>query len=145
MRIDGKSPLSPTASGAGRATRAGGAGFSVAGGASAPRAGSAGALTAPASLDAMLAMQAADAVDEREARRRRGVARGQALLDALDGLKAGLLAGRIAPSDLARLTTALAQARETSGDPGLDDLLAQIDLRAQVEFAKLEQAKLKRI
>lgn len=142
MRIDAKTPLSSIAASAAKPA-ARGARFSLNGSDGASRSGATSSVAAPESLDALLAMQEADGVGEREARRRRSLVRGRSLLDALDGLKAALLSGRISATDLARLTTALAQARETSGDSGLDELMAHIDLRAQVEFAKLEQARVK--
>jgi hypothetical protein len=63
--------------------------------------------------------------------------RGYRLLDDLDRIKAALLSGAVPTSELLRLAAALGEAREQSGDPGLDEVLAHIDLRAQVELAKL--------
>jgi hypothetical protein len=140
MRIDGKIPLNTITASAGKPA-ARGARFSLNGSSETSRASASTSVAAPESMDALLAMQEADGVGEREARRRRSVVRGRSLLDALDGLKAALLSGRISATDLARLTTALAQSRETTGDAGLDEVIAHIDLRAQVEFAKLEQAR----
>jgi hypothetical protein len=69
-------------------------------------------------------------------RRRRSARRGQDLLDGLDRLKAALLAGSLPAADLGRLARSLTDAGP-SGDPQLDDLIGQIELRAKVELAKL--------
>ena len=67
--------------------------------------------------------------------RQRQTRRGAAQLDALDRLQAALLAGEAAPADLARLAEGL-KSREPTGDPGLDSVLNEIDVRAAVELAK---------
>lgn len=106
--------------------------FSLSGG-EAPARG-AGGVAAAMPLDALVALQAEEDVGER---RRRQVARGQTLLSGLDRLKAALLSGRIPQADLARLKQDLEARRETSDDPGLDEVLAHIELRVAVELAKL--------
>jgi len=40
-------------------------------------------------------------------------------------------------ADLQRIAAQLAERRDLSGDPRLDDLLSHIELRARVELAKL--------
>lgn len=97
--------------------------------------------TAPlASLDALIALQSdaggAAGHGDRPARDR--AAR---LLDILDDLRDGLLVGAIPGHRLATLQSALASERASAADPGLQSLLDDIDLRAQVELAKLEQAR----
>jgi hypothetical protein len=84
-----------------------------------------------ATIDAVMALQGNDP-DQRRRQRRRGAE----TLDALDQIKAGLLEGALTPERLAALK-ALAGGREPTGDTGLDAVLKQIDLRAQVELAKL--------
>lgn len=87
-------------------------------------------------LEALIAIQSEDTTKER---RRRGVRRGQGLLDLLDELKIALLAGNL-PADLqARLSIAMRD-ESFSGDPRLDSILEGIDLRAAVELAKLRKA-----
>ncbi|HEY0354182.1 MAG TPA: flagellar assembly protein FliX [Enterovirga sp.] len=93
-----------------------------------------------ATLDAILALQGEDYPAER---RRRHAKRGRDILDALDALKAAILAGRIAPSDLRRVVSRLRQDIGPSGDPALDQIMAEIELRAEVELAKLAAAGLK--
>jgi hypothetical protein len=92
---------------------------------------------AAAGLETLLALQALEGDREK---RRRSFRRGSGLLDLLDKLKLDFLSGRPDPSVLLRLTQMLGQ-RETSGDAGLDHVLDEIELRAQVELAKIDVAK----
>ena len=84
-------------------------------------------------IDALLALQG---VDEPGERRRKAVKRGRAALDALDALKLGLLSGTLDTGALARLKTAAIGLAESTGDPRLDTVLAEIALRVDVELAK---------
>ena len=68
---------------------------------------------------------------------RRAVKRGRNALDALDELKIGLLSGTLDTGALARLKAAPAALAEPTGDPGLDAVLAEIELRVEVELAKI--------
>ena len=85
-------------------------------------------------IDTLLALQG---VDETVERRRRAVKRGRGALDALDALKLGLLSGTLDTAALARLKTVSAGLAEPTGDPGLDNVLAEIALRVEVELAKV--------
>jgi|ERR1043165_1211100 hypothetical protein len=85
-------------------------------------------------IDALLALQG---VEEPSERRRKAVKRGRSALDALDALKLGLLSGTYDTSALARLRSVTAGLAESSGDAALDAVLAEIELRAQVELAKI--------
>uniref|UniRef100_UPI0030EEF016 flagellar assembly protein FliX n=1 Tax=Undibacterium luofuense TaxID=2828733 RepID=UPI0030EEF016 len=62
-------------------------------------------------------------------------------LDALDELKVEVLADTLGPSTLARLKSATAGLKDSSGDSALDTVLAEIELRVEVEIAKLAPAK----
>jgi hypothetical protein len=64
------------------------------------------------------------------------VQRGRGALDALDDLKIGLLSGSLDSATVMRLRDAAANLKETSGDPGLDAVLSEIELRVEVELAK---------
>lgn len=86
------------------------------------------------SLDALLALQGFEEPGER---RRRAVKRGNAALDALDAMKLGLLSGTLDPAALARLKSAAEALGESSGNPELDTVLAEIELRVEVELAKI--------
>ncbi len=92
------------------------------------------------SIDALLALQGVGAVESPEERRRRAVRRGHTALDLLDEMKIGLLSGRLDPATLLRLKTAAASLKDLSGDPRVDQVLAEIDLRVEVELAKVESA-----
>jgi hypothetical protein len=101
----------------------------------APRASAAAAnLRAIGSIDALVALQGLEDATER---RRRAVARGRLALDALDDLKLRLLAGSLDQSSLLRLRAATADLRGDSGDRDLDGVLAEIELRLEVEIAKI--------
>ncbi len=85
-------------------------------------------------IDALVALQAYDDPAER---RRRAAGKGRAALDVLEEIKLGLLAGALDPSNLNRLRVAAEQLKDRSGEPGLDGILAEIELRVEVELAKM--------
>jgi Class II flagellar assembly regulator len=88
-------------------------------------------------IDALLLIREQD---QQKERRRRSVRRGQGMLDVLDELKLGVLSGRV-PADLsARLRLSLRD-EGAVGDPALDSIVEAIELRAEVELAKLKQAQ----
>jgi hypothetical protein len=91
---------------------------------------------AAGSIDALLAMQG---VEDPTERRKRSVARGRGALDVLDELKIGLLSGNLDASTVNRLRDAAANLKSSSGDPGLDAVLSEIELRVEVELAKAGQ------
>jgi hypothetical protein len=91
---------------------------------------------AAAGIDGLLALQG---VEDPTERRKRSVARGRGALDVLDDLKLGLLAGNFDASTVNRLRSAAASLKESSGDPGLDAVLGEIELRVEVELAKAGQ------
>ena len=91
------------------------------------------ALRTVGGIDALIALQSEAEPGER---RKRAVKRGRVALDALDELKHALLAGRLSPSTLQRLKSAATELKGESGEPGLDAVLAEIELRVEVEIAK---------
>ena len=100
----------------------------------APRnAAATGGLRAISTVDALLALQG---VEDFKERKKRAVAKGRNALDVLDQLKVGFLDGSVDQSMLARLKVAGEGLSESSGDPGLDAVLGEIDLRVAVELAK---------
>ena len=143
MRVDPRFTPTPASSPTGRAPAAGPA-FGLASaapagvGARAP-AGSAAPAGALAGADALLVLQGGGEGDPE--RRRRSARRGHDLLDALDRLKAALLTGRVATGELQAIAARLSERGETSGDPRLDEVIAHIRLRAEVELAKLAAAQ----
>lgn len=137
MRITDKPSVgSTTGTRATGGTRGTGSSFSL-GGAAAPERTSSAQATAPASaMSGLLAVQVAGDTLER---RKRSMRRSRSLLDRLDEVKIGLLSGRMPLAALTALSSELRQQREATDDPQLDDLLAHIDLRAEVELAKLSK------
>jgi hypothetical protein len=112
-------------------------GFSLPEAASAPEeTRSASAPKAAGNIDALLAMQG---VEDATERRKRSVSRGRGALDVLDDLKLGLLSGNLDASTVNRLRDAAANLKSSSGDPGLDSVLSEIELRVEVELAKAGQ------
>ncbi|HET9904771.1 MAG TPA: flagellar assembly protein FliX [Xanthobacteraceae bacterium] len=135
MRVDAASKSGIAAS-VGSPRRAAGGGFSVAATASAPAAAQAAAPRAVAGLGALVALQA---IDEPGERRNRAVKRGRATLDALEEVRIGLLGGQLDAATVGRLRAAAQGMAESSGDAGLDSVLAEVELRAAVELAKLSR------
>ena len=90
-----------------------------------------------ANIDALLAMQGIE--EDPVERRRRSVQRGKGALDVLDDLKIRLLSGNFDAATVSRLRDAAANLKSTSGDPGLDAVLSEIELRVEVELAKTGQ------
>ena len=91
-----------------------------------------------AAVDTILALQE---VEDSTDSHTRGVHHGEQLLNLLDEVRDGLLAGGIPRATLNRLALAIAKKRESFLDPKLQHVLDEIDLRARVELAKLEQVK----
>lgn len=89
------------------------------------------------SLDALLAAQA---TDDPLAGRRQAQTRGEAILDRLDMLRTDILLGRVPQARLEELSTLARSGRDTIDDPRLEEVLDEIDLRVQVELAKLSVA-----
>lgn len=98
-----------------------------------------GAVEGPVSLSGVEAILATQAVDpDGGARARAHMARrGEDILDRLDGVRLGLLAGSVPKEDLADLARLVRAKREEGLDPRLGAILDEIELRAEVELAKL--------
>lgn len=88
-----------------------------------------------AALDSILMLQGMD--DSTEGRSK-GAAHGEQLLNLLDAVRDGLLAGNIPRSTLNKLAVAVTRRHDSFADPKLQDVLDQIELRAHVELAKLD-------
>ena len=121
---------------AGTAKRTSSTGFSLPDAATAAETRSAAPPKAAGNIDALLALQG---VEDPTERRKRSVQRGRGALDVLDDLKLGLLAGNFDASTVNRLRAAAANLKSSSGDPGLDAVLSEIELRVEVELAKAGQ------
>src|SRR3954452_10581278 len=133
MRIQGTgTALAPACSPAAKRSASGT--FSLEGGSAARSTAATSGTRSVGGIDALLALQGVEELGER---RRKAVKRGRSALDALDALKLGLLSGTLDTAALARLKSTAAGLSETSGDPGLDTVLAEIELRVEVELAKI--------
>jgi hypothetical protein len=88
-------------------------------------------------VEALLALQDVGGPLERK---RRAVRRAGRILDTLDRLKVALLEGELSGAELDRLSRAIRDERDQTEDPALEAVLDEIELRAAVEIAKLEQA-----
>ena len=108
--------------------------FAPASGEEAERANVSGGVGSTYGVDALLSLQEVE--DPLTGKRRGASQRGHDLLDALEEMKADLLAGIIPEGRLDRILQ-LVQTRFPSGDPRLEAVIDEIDLRARVELAKL--------
>src|SRR5947207_12355957 len=137
MRIQGTSAATvPTASPSGRRSASGT--FSLDSESTTRAATATAGMRNIGGIDALLALQG---VDEPGERRRKAVKRGRSALDALDALKLGLLSGTLDAGALARLKSVAAALAESTGDPGLDTVLAEIELRVDGEPAQIGMAQ----
>lgn len=134
MRIYG--PNGTTIGTTGVVKRTASTGFSLPDAATAAETRSAGPPKAAGNIDALLALQG---VEDPTERRKRSVQRGRGALEVLDDLKLGLLSGNFDASTVNRLRAAAANLKSSSGDPGLDAVLSEIELRVEVELAKAGQ------
>jgi hypothetical protein len=88
----------------------------------------------PAPVNALFALQE---VPDPMARHARAVRAGHDVLDQLEELKLCILAGRLPRERLDSLLLTVRARRETVVDPRLRETLDEIELRAEVELAKL--------
>ena len=93
----------------------------------------AGPITA---VDALLTLQ--EGPDGSQGRSK-GLARAQDMLAALEDVRRGLLLGAIPRAKLEALARLARTRREAFQDPRLTEILDEIELRAEVELAKLER------
>lgn len=90
-------------------------------------------LTATAGVDSLLSVQEVDDPAGRPAKARQ---RAETLLDRLDELRHGLLAGALSRRQLEQLARMVRMQRLDVDDPNLAEILDQIELRAEIELAK---------
>jgi hypothetical protein len=140
MKVEGpsktqKSGKTDKAKGAGKAD--GSFGAMVTGAASGVSA--AGATQSIAKVDALLAVQGAESATESKTRRKMRE-RADNILGKLDGLRMSILNGGLTVGQVIDIADVVASHREKITDPQLSALLDEIDLRAQIEIAKLRKA-----
>jgi Class II flagellar assembly regulator. len=98
--------------------------------------GGAAGVHASAPLAGIASVLALQEVDDATARASRGKMRAQDMLDKLEEIQHGLLAGTMPVQKLMDLAKVVQARRVHVDDPRLAEILDQIDLRAQVELAK---------
>jgi hypothetical protein len=86
------------------------------------------------SIDALLSVQEMSGDEES---RQQAKARGDELLQKLDALRHAMLAGDLSGDQLDGLVALVKTERAYITDPGLNETLDEIELRAKVELAKL--------
>lgn len=75
--------------------------------------------------------------EEEKALRKKQVERGQTLLDKLEEIRNGLLRGYIAKEDLMEIMKFVREQKFEAQDARINDIVAEIELRVEVELAKL--------
>jgi hypothetical protein len=139
MKVTGPGGIG-SSSGARPARGAGGEGFRILAPESAAGTSQASSVSATQGVMGVEALLALQDVGTPLERKRRAVRRAGRILDTLDDLKIALLEGEISGADLDRLRRAVRDERDNTDDPALEAVLDEIELRAAVEVAKLEQA-----
>ncbi len=86
--------------------------------------------------DALLSIQMAGETEEREIRKKL-VQRGKTLLEKLEEIRDGLLSGSLSVDSLINISRLVKEQKHESSDPRLSELIAEIELRVEVELAKL--------
>ena len=142
MKVSGSSSVGSLGSARGAARAPGGQSSfalpTVSGASAAPDVARSMGVSGVGSLDALIALQDVGGPLER---RRRAVGRAGRILDVLDEVKLALIDGDVSGRDLDRLMRAVREERMATDDGPLEGLLNEIETRAAVELAKLEQAK----
>ena len=134
MRIYGSNGTASVATAAPAARRSAAGGFSVSEEPASHNATAPSTLRTVAGIDSLIALQG---IEDPTERRRHAIKRGRGALDALDELKIGLLGGNLSQATLNKLTAAAAHLSAGSGDSELDGVLGEIELRVEVEIAKM--------
>jgi len=135
MRINRQGALNRSASAKRPAGRAGGGqSFSIE---QASAGGAASAVQAPrplGSVDALLALQE---LPDAATSTRRALRHAGNILDALEDVQMGLVVGTLPKTQLKRLLGLIRREQDQVPDPKLTEILKEVELRAQVELAKL--------
>lgn len=89
-----------------------------------------------AQLDSLLALQGAEDPTARAAKKRMRHRAG-VVLNELDRLRVAMLTGNMTVGHMVDIADVIASHREKISDPALTEIMDEIDLRAQVELAKM--------
>lgn len=92
-----------------------------------------------AMVDVLLSVQGADDPAQRAARKRM-VGRADNILELLDNIRLSLLTGQLTVGQVIDIADIIASHRERVVDPRMTAVLDEIDLRAQIEIAKMRIA-----
>lgn len=92
-----------------------------------------------AHVDALLAVQGAEDPTAGAAKKRMRK-RAMVILDELEKLRMAMLSGNMTVGHMIDIADVVASHREKIMDPALTDIMDEIDLRAQVELAKMRVA-----
>ena len=87
-------------------------------------------------VESILSVQVMQDAGDQESRKQ-SKQYGLELLDRLDEIRDGLLVGAISKDKLMELAQSMRQQRRKSDDPQLNQIIDEIELRAEVEIAKL--------
>ncbi len=104
-------------------------------------AGTSSSISAPGGVMGVGALLALQDVGGPLERRRRAVGRAGRILDVLEDVKVALLGDGLSGHDLQRLQAAIRDERAQTDDPKLEAVLDEVELRAAVELAKLQQSR----
>ncbi len=92
-----------------------------------------------ARVDSLLSVQAAEDPTARAARKR-ARERSNGVLQELDKIRLAMLGGTLTVGHMIDIADVVASHRERISDPALTSIMDEIDLRAQVELAKMRVA-----
>jgi len=143
MKIDGPGGVQGSSKAKDKSKVSGGAGFGalMSSGASsdAQGAGTSAPTHSIAYLDTLLAVQGAEDPAAKAAKKRmRG--RADTILQELDKLRLAMLGGTLTIGHMIDVADVVASHRERIMDPALTAIMDEVDLRAQVELAKIRMA-----
>lgn len=88
-----------------------------------------------AAVDSLLAVQEI----EQKQQKKNAVDRSREMLTLLEEIRIGLLSGHIPEAKVHNLTKLADEERQAFADEGLNNVLDEVNLRAQVELAKMQQ------
>jgi Class II flagellar assembly regulator len=137
MKVDAPRSIESTRAARGRTSAAGVGGFTLEVPTETRPASTASGAASLSSIDALIALQE---VPDATSGRAKAARRGRDMLDMLDDVREGLLTGSVSRATLQRLVALVNVEREDFVDPGLAEVLSEIDLRARVELAKFNFA-----
>jgi hypothetical protein len=96
-----------------------------------------GGVSSLAALGTISPVMGLQEIDDALARSKRGKHRAQSILDQLEEIRLELLLGGLSQGRLMQLSRMVTTRRPDIEDPRLAEILDEIDLRAQVELAKM--------